>query len=214
MARDDVRLMARQIARGGSVESVGPPAAASEGRFVGLIKWRPYAAAALVLLAVLIGMLPVLSTSSARSEHAGLANAVQQAARAAGAAAGADDVSGWINERDLQALRSFYTEQRPRIVETLRGAGFEGIGEGDVTIRVDYGAATLVIGARVDDGDGGMLVVAADLSGTLVGRKPPPGGLGPAFDEQGGLLLSLLAGAIAICGLMWAIPTIVSRRKA
>ncbi len=213
MARDDVRLMARQIARGGPSRPVPASPAVDESRCAALIKWRPYIAGALLLAAVVVGFVPVLSMQSARSAHGALATAVQQAARAAGAAAGASEVASWIGDRDLEALRTFYAEQRPRIIATLSGAGFDEIGPNDVTIRVDYDAATLIIGAKVSDGEDGMLVVAADLSGELVGRRPPPGGLGPAFDEQGGLLLALLAGAIAISGALWAIPMLGRRRK-
>lgn len=215
MARDDVRLMARQIARGGSVEVQPEPAAPARRAqsFDGLIKWRPYIAAALVVGALVAGGLPILSTSSARTEHAHLATAVQRAAQTAGNAAAAGEVSGWIGDRDLEALRTFYAEQKPRILETLQGSGFDDIEARDVSIRVDYGAATLVIGAQVEDGEGGTLVVTANLAGELVGRKPPPGGLGPAFEQQSGLLGIALAGAIALSGLLWLVPTVAGRRK-
>lgn len=214
MARDDIRLMARQIAQGGAVRSEPvAPAATDEDRFAGVIKWRPYVAAVLLVGAFVVGLVPILSTHSARSAHGKLVSAIQQAARTVGGAAGAGEVASWIGDRDLEALRTFYAEQRPRVISTLQGAGFEEIGPNDVTIRVDYDGATLIIGAKVSDGEDGMLVVAADLSGELVGRKPPPGGLGPAFDERGGLLLTLLAGAIAISGALWLVPMATQRRK-
>jgi len=215
LAQDDIRLMARQIARGGVVESprAKVPAADRGDRFAGLVKWRSYIAAGLIIAALAAGLPPILSTSGARSTHAELASAVQQAARAVGGAAAPGAVAGWIGDRDLQALKTFYGAQRPRVLEALHSAGFDDIGPGGVSIRVNFDASTLVIGARVDDGDGGQIVVAADLSGELVGRKPPPGGLGPAFDEKGGLLLSLLAGAIAACSALWAIPMLAGRRR-
>lgn len=214
MARDDIRLMARQIAKGDAPEVRSTPASPSKApSFDGLVKWRPYIAAATFAAALVVGGLPLVSTSAARSEHARLAAAVQRAAQTAGSAAPSGEVSSWIADRDLEALRAFYAAQRPRIIDTLRSAGFDDIADSDVSIRVDYAAATLVIGAQVDDGDGGTLIVTANLAGELVGRKPPPGGLGPAFEQQGGLLGILLAGAVMVSGALWLVPAAFRRRK-
>lgn len=213
MARDDIRLMARQIASAPAATRSAPAPARSGGGLEALRKWRPYVAAALLLGALIVGGLPVLALSGDRDDHARLAAAVQQAAQVAGAAAAPGEVAGWIRERELPALKAFYSAQRPRIIETLRGAGFEGVGTGDVTIRVDYDDATLIIGVQLDRGIDGSAMATADLSGQLVGRPPPPAGLAPAFAEQGGMLGLLLAGAGLSCAALWIVPAVARRRQ-
>ncbi len=214
MARDDIRLMARQIASA-PAEPRSAPSLARSGAdgMQALRKWRPYLAAALLLGALIVGGLPVLSLSGDRDDHARLAAAVQQAAQVAGAGAAPGEVAGWIRERDLPALKAFYSAQRPRIIEALHGAGFEEVGSGNVTIRVDYEDATLIIGVQLDRGVDGSLMAAADLNGELVGRAPPPAGLAPAFAEQGGTLGLLLAGAGLGCAALWVVPAVARRRQ-
>lgn len=216
MARDDIRLMARQITEAAAEPapraSIGASLPSPSLNLSGLRRWRPYIAGALIVGALIVGGLPVLSDHQRRAHHGRLAVAVQEAARAAGAAASPGEVAGWIGERDLEALKAFYAAQRPRIIEALNRAGFEDVGSREVSIRVDYDRATLVIGVTMGQDDRG-LVVGADLEGRLVGRTPPPTGLSAAFAEQGGLLTLLASGAGLIIAGLWLAPMALGRRK-
>lgn len=209
VARDDVRLLARQIAEGADVRSAAArPTPYTPGAW---LRWRPHIAAALACLVLVVVAVPSWLTHSERVEAWRLPGAMAAAARTVAASRPAGEIASWIRERNLEALRTLYTEQRPAVVEMLHATGFGGVRLDDVTIRVDYAAETLVIGAQVELGDS-TLTGAADLAGNPLGRSPPTPTMASSVMEHSGLLAVALALFALVCGLMWGGPALRARR--
>lgn len=215
VARGDVRLLANQIAaeptgfKSEAVRSSQIEAPDAPPRWLG---WRVPIAMALVVFAVLFTGLPVMQEANHRQRQVDLAAAIQTAAAQVGQAPEAQELPGWIRARELGELRAFFTQQRPLVAKSIVAAGFEGVSESDIGIRVDFRGETLIINARIEDGESSVLV-AADLDGTLIGRAPPPEGVGPVLSERRSMVVATFALLVAIVGLMWALPLVAQRRR-
>lgn len=211
VARDDVRVLARQLAEaeGSAVPSSEVPSLASTSAW---LRWRPVIAGVLVTVALLVAGWPVLAMQSERAAQARLARVVERAAVHIGQAEG-EQIAGWIRARDLRALRELYTVQRPRLVEALRDAGFDEVTPGSVSIRVDYTRATLVVAAQIAAEGADGLTAAADLTGAPVGRPAPSAEWGAIVAEQGSVIGAWLAGALVLVGAMWGVPALMRRRR-
>lgn len=208
VARDDVRMLAHQIATAEPRETRPAPAAPyTPGAW---IRWRPHLTAALVVAGLLAVALPVIGTYRYRSDAARLPDAMAAAARVVGEASAPGEVASWIRERDLDSLRTFYGKQRPVVVERLSAAGYDVATE-DVTIRVDYGAETLIIGAQVDLGRDERVFVSADLAARPLGRAMPAPTIGSSVGEHSGLVVGVLVGLALLLGLMWGGPALRAR---
>lgn len=208
VARDDVRMLAHQIATAEPVER--RPAPSTPYTPGAWIRWRPHLTAALLAVGLLVIALPAVSTYRYRSDAARLPGAMAAAARVVGEASAPGEVASWIRERDLESLRTFYGKQRPVVVEQLTAAGFD-VDEEDVTIRVDYGAETLIIGAQVDLGRDERVFVSADLAARPLGRTMPPPTIASSVGEHSVVVAGVLVLLALLLGAMWGGPALRAR---
>ncbi|MCB9550531.1 MAG: hypothetical protein H6705_01210 [Myxococcales bacterium] len=213
VARDDIRVLARQLVEAetrSSGASLARPVARTPGAW---LRWRPYLAGVILVGAALFAGWPVYAIHAEQQAQARLAEAVQAAARGVSQGTEPGQIAGWIRERDLRALRDLYGTQRPRAAEALRAAGFDAVRAEDVSIRVDYDNATLVLTAQVPQDELHALTASANLAGEPVGRAAPVPALGPIVADRGAAIGALLLGALALAGAMWAVPALMARRR-
>ena len=129
-----------------------------------------------------------------------------------GKEAGEKELSRWIQSRDIERLRSFYREARPKILKSLADDGFM-LDEETLSVRVDYERNELFLGALLDHGDEGRFITWAGTKATPPSRPLPEANYASVLRENNDLLTAIsLVVSILIMGI-WLLPLLASRRR-
>tara|TARA_B100001250_G_scaffold393899_1_gene397161 strand:+ start:227 stop:949 length:723 start_codon:yes stop_codon:yes gene_type:complete len=129
-----------------------------------------------------------------------------------GKEAGQKDLSHWIEARDIERLRSFYRETRPKILKSLAADGFV-LDEDTLSIRVDYERNELFLGALLDHGDEGRFITWAGTNATPPSRPLPKASYASVLHENNDLLTAIsLVVSVLIIGI-WLLPLLAARRR-
>ncbi|MCA9537330.1 MAG: hypothetical protein KC620_00495 [Myxococcales bacterium] len=144
------------------------------------------------------------------STQSALAEAVRAEAMRIGTDAGPGVIAGYVRERDLESLRALYARERPRVARALAGAGFDGLSEQEVSLRVDFRSGALIVAVTLDEGGDHILSAAANTEGSPVGHQTEVGADG-GLARMGSLFWMLGVAGVLIAGV-WLAPQLLRRR--
>lgn len=135
-----------------------------------------------LVAATVLAALPVYSEWSRRTAGVQLqAVLTHQASAIAGAH---PNLAALVQGSEFAALRRIYADQHARLVEAVRAAGFDEVQDQNVTIRVDFRAAALVLGVGMERTGGETIAAQASTTGQPIGRALPEASIGAAVQEH------------------------------
>ena len=211
----DTRLAAKAILDDESVGLITQSAVtpARSGFTDWLLKARVKLTIGACLVMVLVTCLPIWFELSHRNKAKDLQASLSTQADVLFNSIGAAKLKLWFNGQNIEKLRAHYLAQRPTLLANLKADGVV-LQEDDLSVRLDYENKTLLLGAKVDQGDQGVFMTWASPKNSVSVRPIPNASLGAVVDEKKDMLIifGTMIGLFLV--FVWMAPAFTRRRDA
>ena len=211
----DTRLAARAILEEEELgETVRQPMASNEADSQ-MVEWLDKHRAKLTIgiLAVAISMsfFPIWVEVSHRGRAVQLQSLLSKQGMELNRSIGEDRLNSWFTNNDISAFRERFNHYVPKVLESLTQAGFS-VDKNDLAVRLDNERRLIIVGARIDDGDGVSMTWGIPQDAT--DSRPLPSPTFRAVFDTYKDSLSLIGSVITLClGFVWLAPRVARRRK-
>ncbi len=159
----------------------------------------------ILALASLLTIIPVWLEVGQREHSIDLQATLSEEATKLQEIAGAEALKRWIESRDVDRLRDFFSENRSQILARLASTGFE-LKADDLSVRVDYDNGVLYLGALVNHGDEGRFMTWAGTDSKPPVHPLPTASFGSVFSDKSDML-TVLGVIVAVLTLsIWFLP--------
>ena len=210
----DTRLAAQEILNDDSI-GMSQPIRVSRNS-PSILEWlqerRLRLTVIIIAVTMLVVFIPVWLEVGHRTETVELTDALSQQVLWMGKQAGEAELQRWIETRDVEKLRSFYRETRPRILERLNEAGFP-LTESTLSIRVDYEKSELFLGALLDHGDEGRFMTWVGTRARAPTRPLPKANYRSVLVENNDFLAAIISVVGILIGAVWVLPALAFVRR-